>query len=82
MKVYKCIKRNNLPITLPVWPTCTTLLLIDRYNPPEWLIEMVILLGIIIWSIEIFTLFCQKEIDLLGKGNEYLSGVATNILIN
>ncbi len=55
-----CVNRANLPTTLPIWPTITLWLLLDRLAAPGWVLGVVWTLWTVIFLICFFSLFTDK----------------------
>ena len=60
----KVISHANLPHRLPIWPTLVTLLMLDRYNAPQWLYGAMGLLFLIVWALVFYGMATQEKIDI------------------
>lgn len=56
------ISYKSLPAKLPLWPTITLGLLLDRTQAPEWLWGVCMTFLLILWVLGIITMFTQKLI--------------------
>lgn len=65
---FKVIAGNNLPMRLPLWPSCIIYLLLDRFQPPSWVWGATITLMALVWIICIYAIWNQESVDILkGK---------------
>jgi hypothetical protein len=66
MKSTKVISGKNLPARLPIWPTITMYLLLDKAHPPQWALGAIALLWVIFWIIAIIAVTHQEPVDIVS----------------
>jgi hypothetical protein len=67
MKKDKVIRYENLPRNLPLFQTLVIWLVFDRLSAPGWLWGVVVTLVVLIWSVSIFAMATQKQIDIFQE---------------
>lgn len=60
----KVLAHKNIPTKFPIWTTAVGWLLLDRFQPAQWVWGAVGVLALIIWGISIHAVFTQKQVDL------------------
>jgi len=61
----KVIARKNLPVRLPLFPTITLWLLLDKLQSPGYVWGIVGTLMALIWIAAIFMIIKEKEVNVL-----------------
>ncbi len=63
-KKQKVISLKNLPFRLPISGTLAWWLFMDRIQAPQWAWTVVIMLGLVGWSVAIMGLLNSTQVDL------------------
>jgi hypothetical protein len=66
----KVIAQKNLPMRIPLWPTLTTWLLLDRFHAPEWLAGIMIFLIAFAWLVWFRDMYTRVDVDVLTNRRE------------
>lgn len=63
----KVIDQKNLPVKLPVFPTATAWLLLDRFQAPGWVQGCVYTLFGLIWLASIIAVWKQQPTNIFDR---------------
>lgn len=64
MKRHKVVSNKNLPMRLPIFPTITLWLLLDRLDAAVWVWSVVGTLWVILWIVAAITCWLQELTEL------------------
>lgn len=63
----KTIKYSNIPTSLPLTPTATLYLLMDKFHSPQWLWGAIGLLVLVVWISAIYNIATEESVDVISK---------------
>lgn len=63
----RVISAKNLPMRMPLWPTLTLWLLLDRWHSPAWVWGALGAFIVFVWAIWLFDVNHRLDIDLLSN---------------
>lgn len=67
MKPKNVLSRNSLPAQLPIMATAVAYLLLDKFQPPEWVWGAVGLFFVLVWIAAIRAILQERQVDLLNE---------------
>ena len=69
MKTKKVVSYDNLPTRLPIWPTGTAFLLLDRFHAVGWVWGIFGTLFALIWIVALYAVWTQESTPVVFAGS-------------
>jgi hypothetical protein len=64
MPQFKVVHRKNLPASLPIFPTMTFWLILDRLHAPQWLWGVIGTILVLVWILRVIAILHTEMVEL------------------